>query len=96
MKFRDARQETRRAIESVCLILSLGSIFIQIWVLATTLEAYFQGRTQHLLASTILSLVAFGVCALTAWTMGMDLLKGAEEGRTETYNKHTSFKQKET
>ncbi len=92
MKFRDVRAETRKTIESVCLILSLGAIFIQIWILATTLEAYFQGKTQHLLASAILSLIAFGVCALTAWTTGMNFMKGMDEGSTRTYHKHNVFK----
>lgn len=92
MRFRDVREETKKTIEIVCLILSLGCIFIQIWILATTLEAFFQGKTQHLLASSMLSMVAFGVCALTAWTTGMNLLKGTEEGRTQTYNKDTQFK----
>jgi ABC-type transport system involved in cytochrome bd biosynthesis fused ATPase/permease subunit len=91
MKFRDGRVETRKTIETVCLILSLGVIFIQIWILATTLEAYFQGKTEHLMASVILSLIAFGVAALTAWTVGNDFMKGSEEGRTQTYNKHTQF-----
>jgi ABC-type transport system involved in cytochrome bd biosynthesis fused ATPase/permease subunit len=91
MKFRDARIETKKTIEMVCLILSLGAIFIQIWVLATTLEAYFQGKTEHILASVFLSLAAFAVCALTAWTTGMNSMKGSEEGRTQTYHKHTQF-----
>lgn len=86
MKFRDVRLETRKTIEVVCLILSLGSIFMQIWILATSLEAFFQGKIQHLLASVLLSMVAFGVCALTAWTTGMDLMKGSEQGRSKTYH----------
>lgn len=91
MKFRDVRAETKKTIERVCLILSLGVIFIQIWILATSLEAYFQGKTEHLLASSVLSLIAFGVAGLCAWTMGMSLMKGSEEGRTQTYNKHTEY-----
>ncbi len=91
MKFRDVHAETKKTIEGVCLILSLGVIFIQIWLLATTLEAYFQGKTEHLLGSSVLSLIAFSVCVLTAWTVGRNFIKGSEEGRTQTYSKHTQF-----
>ncbi len=92
MKFRDTREETKKTIEIVCLILSLGCIFLQIWIMATTLESFFQGKTHHLLASVMLSMIAFGVCALTAWTTSMNLLKGSEEGRTQTYHKDTQYK----
>ncbi|MBL8013928.1 MAG: hypothetical protein JNN05_08780 [Candidatus Omnitrophica bacterium] len=92
MKFRDARMETRTAVELVCLTLSLASIFFQIWILSTSWEAYFQGHTQRLLPALIFSCVSFLVCALTAWTTGMSFMKGMDEGRTNTYHKHTPFK----
>lgn len=92
MKFRDVRSETKKSIEIVCLLLSLGAIFFQIWFLATTMESFFQGHNERLLAGVALSFIAFGVCALTAWTTGMEQMKGAEEGRTKTYHKDTQFK----
>ncbi len=92
MKFRDARIETRKAVEFVCLLLSLGAIFFQIWTLATSLESHFQGHDQRLFAYMALSFIAFSICALTAWTTGMDFMKGVEEGRSKTYLKDTKFK----
>ena len=85
MKFRDVRAETRKGIEIVCLLLSLAAIFFQIWTLATSLESHFQGHDQRLLASVMLSFIAFSVCALTAWTTGMDFTVGSKEGRSKTY-----------
>jgi hypothetical protein len=93
MKFHDARKENRDAVELVCLILSLAAIFFQIWILSTSLEAYFQGHGNRLLPAVIFSLVSFLVCALTAWTTGMSFMKGMDEGRTRTYKKHTQFKE---
>ncbi len=92
MKFRDVRLENKKSIEIVCLLLSLGAIFFQIWILATSTESFFQGHNQRLLAGVLLSFISFSVCALTAWTTGMDLMKGTEEGRTKTYHKDTQFK----
>ena len=92
MKFRDVRMDTKNTVELVCLFLSLGAIFFQIWILATSWEAYFQGHTQRLLPSVILSFFGFAICGLTAWTTGMSFMKGMEEGRTKTYQKQTDFK----
>ena len=92
MKFRDVRTETKRSIEIVCLLLSLGAIFFQIWILTTSMESFFQGHNERLLGGTVLSLIAFGVCGLTAWTTGMEQMKGSQEGRSKTYHKDTPFK----
>ncbi len=92
MKFRDVRTETKKSIEIVCLLLSLGAIFFQIWILATSMESFFQGENHRLLAGVVLSFIAFSVCALTAWTTGMEQMKGIAEGRTKTYHKDTQFK----
>lgn len=92
MKFRDARLETRRTIELVCLLLSLAAIFFQIWILSSSWEAYFQGQTNRLLPAVIFSFISFLVCALTAWTTGMSFMKGVDEGRTKTYFKKNAFK----
>lgn len=92
MKFRDVRAETRKSIELVCLLLSLAAIFFQIWILASSWESFFQGHNERLVAGVALSLIAFGVCALTACTTGMDFMKGTDEGRTQSYYKYNIFK----
>ncbi len=92
MKFRDVRQENRNSVEFVCLLLSLGAIFFQIWILSSSWEAFFQGNSYRLIPGVILSFIAFLVCALTAWTTGMSFMKGMDEGRTKTYYKNTQFK----
>jgi hypothetical protein len=92
MKFRNASEETQRGIETVGLILSLGAIFFQIWVLATSLEAHLAGHDHRLLAYTIFSFISFLVCALSAWSTGLQIMKGSQEGRSTTYHKKTKFK----
>ena len=92
MKFRDVRSETKTTVELVCLLLSLGAIFFQIWILAGSWETYFQGHTHRLLPAVIFSFLAFAVCGLTAWTTGMSFMKDMEEGRTQTYYKKNKFK----
>ena len=92
MKFRDARTETIRSVEFVCLLLSLAAIFFQIWILSSSWESFFQGQTQRLVPAVIFSFIAFMVCALTAWTTGMSFMKGMDEGRTKTYHKRNIFK----
>lgn len=92
MQFRDVRAETKKSIELVCLFLSLAAIFFQIWILSSSWEAFFQSQTQRLLPGAIFSFIAFAICMLTAWTTGMNLMKGTDEGRTRTYHKHNTFK----
>jgi len=90
MKFRDVRSETKTTVEMVCLVLSLSAIFFQIWILASSLETYFQGHIARLLPSAVFSFFALLVCCLTAWTTRMPFMKGMEEGRTKTYHKRTA------
>lgn len=92
MKFRDVRTETRSTVELVCLILSLGAIFFQIWILFSSWEAFFEGKIHRILPAVILSFIFFSVCALTAWTTGMSFIKGKDEGRTKTYHKFNIFR----
>ena len=68
MKFKDRNNETTTMVESVCLILSLGAIFIQIWTLMSGVESYFAGKHHLLIGSLILSAFCLGCCALTAMT----------------------------
>ncbi|MCA9398500.1 MAG: hypothetical protein KC618_02040 [Candidatus Omnitrophica bacterium] len=91
MRFKDKKQEVAAMVEIVCLILSSGAVFLQIWILSSTIEAWFEGTTHGLVASVILSGVALLTCLLTAWTTTLDFTKGITEGRTWTYNPLTSF-----
>lgn len=93
MKFKDKKQEVTAMVESVCLILSCGAVFLQIWILSSTIEAWFEGTTHGLVASVVLSGVALLTCLLTAWTTTLDFTKGITEGRTVSYNKVTDFKE---
>ena len=68
MKFIDRKTETENMILVVCLILSLGAIFLQIWILSSSFESYLAGKTQTLMASLLLSGLALACCSLTAWT----------------------------
>ncbi|MCA9399998.1 MAG: hypothetical protein KC713_00090 [Candidatus Omnitrophica bacterium] len=91
MRFKDKKQEVTAMVESVCLILSCGAVFLQIWILSSTIEAWFEGTTHGLVASVILSAAALLTCLLTAWTTTLDFTKGITEGRTVTYQKTSSL-----
>lgn len=90
MRFRDARAETKKNVEMVCLILSLAAIFFQIWILSTSWESFFQEHHGRLFASLIFSFLALCVCLLTAWTTGKDFMKNSHEGRSTTYTNQKS------
>lgn len=68
-------------IENVCLILSLGAIFVQIWVLMSAVESYLEGETSHLLGAGVLSGIALLCCGLTALTTTFTV--AADEKDTE-------------
>lgn len=90
MRFRDKKEEFNRTVESICLLVSLGAIFFQIWVLISAIEASFKGNHEVLFPSMIVSGLAFlaaGACALLP---NMSFLKGMTEGRTNTYQKEIS------
>lgn len=93
MRFKDKKQEVADMVENVCLILSSGAVFLQIWILSSTIETWFEGTTHGLIASVILSGIALLTCLLTAWTTTLDFTKGISEGRTWTYNPSTSFQE---
>jgi len=80
-------------VESVCLILSCGAVFLQIWILSSAIEAWFEGTTHGLIASVILSGVALLTCLLTAWTTTLDFTKGIVEGGTVSYHKAADLKE---
>lgn len=68
MRFKDQKSETAQMISNVCLILSLGAIFLQIWVLLSSVETFLEGNFEHLGAALLLSGIALLCCALTAFT----------------------------
>ena len=81
-------------VETVCLILSGGAVFLQIWILFSIIESWFRGETHGYWAAVILSGVALLTCALTAWTTTLDFTKGIREGRTVTYSPVHWFRKK--
>ena len=69
MKFTDRDKEASATVVNVCVILSLGAIFLQIWILiAETNFALGGGGSEHRWAGLGLSALALACCALTAWT----------------------------
>ena len=87
MRFQNKNEEFLSSVATFCLILSLGAVFLQIWVIISAIEAYFQGKVEHLLPAVILSGLAFAGCGISALLTGIDFLKGMAEGRTRTYQK---------
>lgn len=85
MKFQNKKEELRQTIGLVALIISLGAISLQIWVLFSALEAFFQRRFEILLPSVFLSGLAFLACGASALLTKVNFIKGLSEGRTKTY-----------
>jgi len=75
VKFKNRRSETPHIIFNVCLSLALGAIFLQIWILISSLESLLQGKYDTLWASALLSGAAVLCCALTAWTTTINFFK---------------------
>ena len=73
MKFSDKREEFIHTIETVCLFISLGAIFFQIWILLSAIESSFKGNFTSLLPSMILSGLAFITCGVSVLLTNMDL-----------------------
>lgn len=55
MRFANKREDFIRTVETVGLVISLGAVFFQIWVLISALEASFNGKFSNLFPSVILS-----------------------------------------
>jgi hypothetical protein len=68
MRFKDREAEQLELRETLGLILSLGAIFIQIWVLTSAMHTFLSGESKHLLAALILSGASLACCVLTALT----------------------------
>jgi len=87
MRSSNKKEDFVRTMETVALIISLGAIFLQIWVLLSGIEAYFKGKYANLLPSVFLSGLAFIACGVSVLLTNMDFLKGMTEGRSKTYQK---------
>lgn len=85
MRFVNKKEEFARTVEALALVVSLGAVFFQIWVLISQLEAYFRGNHANLLPSVILSGLALLACAGSIWLIDLHFLKGIRDGRTKTY-----------
>lgn len=68
MRFKDRESEQLELRETLGLFLSLGAIFVQIWVLTSAMHSFLSGETKHLFAALVLSAASLGCCALTALT----------------------------
>lgn len=72
MRFKNRAEETSQMVGNLCLFVSLGALFIQIWTLMSAVESYLRGDYQHLGPALILSLIALACCGLSAWTTLFD------------------------
>ncbi len=79
MKFRNRHAENAQMIENVCLILSLGAIFVQIWILFSAMESYLEGETSHLIGALALSGMALLCCGLTAFTTTLTVVSSEKD-----------------
>ena len=68
MRFINRKNETAQTVAILLMILSLGAILLQIWILMSLAEAFLSGHAGRMGPWVILSGVGFLVCALTAWT----------------------------
>ena len=90
MRFSNKREEFVGMVETVALTLSLGAVFLQIWILLTAVEAYLNGDFKNLLPSVLLSALAFMACGLSVYLTKIQFAKGITQGRSKTYqNKST-------
>lgn len=85
MKFKNKLEEFHNTLEFLCVIISLGAVFFQIWILISAVQAYFDGKFNNLFPSVILSGIAFIACGISALLTGANPMKGVTQGRTKTY-----------
>ncbi len=87
MRFSNKKEDFANTVETVGLMISLGAIFLQIWVLISGIEALFKGKYANLLPSVILSGLAFFACGMSVFLTQLSFLKGLTTGRTKIYQK---------
>lgn len=85
MRFSDKREEFANTIEIVGLLVSLGAVFLQIWVLITAIEFSFKGVYSNLFPSVILSGLAFVACGFSVFLTNLHSFNGLMQGRSKTY-----------
>ena len=90
MRFSDKKEDFIRIVEGIGLIISLGAVFLQIWILISAIESFFKGQYVNLFPVVILSALAFMVCGVSVLLTNLNFLKGITEGRTKTYQKKVS------
>lgn len=86
MRFENKKEQFTQLVERLGLIISLGAIFLQIWVLISGVEAYLRGRNELLFPSVILSGLALLACGVSVALTNLNFLKGIRVGRSKTYN----------
>ena len=62
MKFSNKKEDFNLMVEAVGLMISLGAVFFQVWILLSGIESYLSGKYANLLPSVILSGAAFLAC----------------------------------
>lgn len=87
MRFKNKIEEFHQTLELLCLVISLGAVFFQIWILISGVQSYFEGKFENLVPAMILSGIAFVACGVSALLTGVDPMKGITQGRTKTYQK---------
>lgn len=85
MRFENKKEQFFQTIQWVALIISLGAIFFQIWVLISAVDAYLKGRDVILFPSMILSGLALLACGVSVALTNLNFLKGIRVGRSKTY-----------
>lgn len=82
MRFKDRNAEMMQSVENLCLILSLGAIFIQIWVLISAVDSYLAAKWHFLGAAMVLSGICLACCVLTAWTTTLNVTGNAGKNKS--------------
>jgi len=68
MKFKDRNESERETKEILGIVLGLGAIFIQLWILSSSVHSSFLGKTEHLGASLLLSTLCLFCSVMAALT----------------------------
>ena len=74
MKFSNKREEFVQTVQSVCLFISFGAIFLQIWVLLSAIESALKGNDTTLFPNVVLSGLGFMACGVAVFLTNIDFL----------------------
>lgn len=86
MRFENKQEQFTQMVERLGLVISLGAIFLQIWVLISGVEAYLRGQDSNLFPSMLLSGLALLACGVSVALTNLNFLKGIRTGRSKTYD----------